>query len=152
MNQMSATDRVVRTNVATNNYEACFLEHRKMTRQDFDNTVKPFNDARRLLSRPKEWATGAVIIFACFIMRKQLLVIDEKSGLLFCGTYLKNQSNSTFIFINWTNNRTHFEPLIRAKKNDQVIRLQFASDDPMVTKILNKYVRSCGWSPTMVLK
>ena len=159
LKRMSDTDRV-QFSEAKNNYEACFLEHRNMSRKHFKRHVKSFADAHRLLSEPTSWATGAVIIFSCFILCKQLLVIDESNGSLFCGTYLNNPNfgshctndPSTVVFINWTHDRSHFEPLVRVKDHNTVVRLQFRPDDPMVKTILNTYQYSCGWSRDMMLR
>jgi hypothetical protein len=86
------------------------------------------------------WATAAPIMFACHLYRKNLLVIDNADGRIFCGTMRqdKDAKDLPVILINWQLNHRHFEPIVRVEANGRAT-LKFDSSDPLIVDLLDQY-------------
>ena len=104
-----------------------------------------YHTFRKKLSSHSTWADLAMIVTIALKCHMNLYFWDEKNRRFYYGTdrnhASKQSSNMKTIIINWTNNHSHFELIVKRNDADGTIQHHFKrpKDSAVLNKIQQEY-------------
>lgn len=90
---------------------------------------------KKQMSKTKTWANVYSIMFTMHMLNLNLVVFDQTSGEIYCGTHNPSNMDNT-IFICWIQH-SHFEPILQVS-TDGLLGM-FPKHDPIVKHVIEKY-------------
>lgn len=96
--------------------------------------VPDINEMKRQMSKTKIWANVYSIMFTMWLLGLNLIVFDQTTGEIYCGTHNNTYGNT--IFICWIQH-SHFEPILQVTSKGLVG--MFPKNHPLLVHVNKAY-------------